>query len=160
MMGWGTGANDGPPILHPNGIDPVVMLSPCPYAQWQPFVYSAGSKVDVSLPHTPPYGRATVSGGAGVYTVTGIADEFDNAVMLGLKMIYEGHANIKLDYSSAGDTYDQNWIQGNLYPGQIYFALDSSNPTVTLPVPYYRWWIDFGGNVWFYSSVTLTATLV
>jgi hypothetical protein len=75
-------------------------------------------------------------------------------------MIYDGHANIKLDYSSAGDTYDQNWIQGNLYPGQIYFALDSSNPTVTLPVPYYRWWIDFSGSVWFYSSVTLTATLV
>lgn len=50
--------------------------------------------------------------------------------------------------------------QCNLYPGQIYFALDSSKPTVTLPVPYYRWWIEFGVFIWFYSSVTLSASLV
>jgi len=160
MRGWGTGAGDGPPILAPNGTDPVCMLSPCPYAQWQPFVWIAGSKVDVSLPYTPSGGNATVSGGAGAYTITGIADGFDNGADLGLKMIYEGHANIKLDYSSAGDTYDQNEIQGNLYPGAIYFALDSSHPTVTLPVRYYRWWINFSGFVWFYSSVTLSASLV
>ncbi len=113
MLGYGTGSGDGPPILHPNGNDPVVMLSPCPYAQWQPFVWSADAKVDVSLPYTPSVGNATVTGGAGVYTVTGIADGFNNGADLGLKMIYEGHANIKLDFSSAGATqYGSGWLPG------------------------------------------------
>lgn len=144
MMGWGTGSNDGPPILHPWSGAPVVMLHPCPFSQWRR--------------ETIVSDKCTVSGGDGYVQVNGASDATPGSATVKVSMLYDGNSQIRLARSSS---LDQNYAVGYFNPAiPGGFSLYASTPIITRAVPYYRYAVTLALVVFSTTFIRVSMTLI
>jgi len=158
MLGYGTGSGDGPPILAYDSDNPVCMLSPCPYAQFEPVNPSGWFRTNggaVSFPGGLA-ARLTLDGASNL-SLLGASVVFGTVMML-----YDGTAQYtaELSWHTAAAVITSAYFSTFVVPGPSpagFTSLQSSYSSGTsnwgtLTVPYYRYRLSYHGQLSFNRS--------